>query len=326
MAVAKTFVSDMDPTRSGLALTWVVPSAACDLRCRFCYIKQRREAAEAVLRPQDYVEFLRDVAGTWPVRVSGLQGYEPLLDDSWVYTRAILAQSAALGIPTSMVTNGTHLAARVADLARLKLRDLTVSLDASMPGIHDRIRGVRGAFARTIDGIAGALRAPIFGPRLVVASVLLPGKRTYLDGVPSLLARLGVRHFGVTPLLAIRSGGQAQIVQEHDSLMQDLDMLDDECRRAGIAFVVDDELSQFRRLLDGANRLMIHSLERPDRLVRLTPSGACSVGVDVLSRVGPGTAVWRPACQPASTFLKAVGVGTDLDPGAREEKWTRAAA
>ena len=324
MPVTKTFVSDTDPTHGGLALTWVVPAAACDLRCRFCYVEQRREAAQAVLRPQDYVEFLDDVAATWPVRVSGLQGYEPLLEDSWSYTRAILARSAALDIPTSMVTNGTHLASRVADLTRLELRDLTVSLDASTPEVHDRIRGVQGAFARTLEGIRTALRAPVFGPRLVVASVLLPGKRAYLDGVPHLLAGLGVRYFGVTALLAIGSGRRARIVQEHHSLMQDLDALDDECRRSGITFVVDDELSRFRHRIDGANRLLIHSLERPDRLVRLTPSGACSVGIDVLSRVGPTTPVWRPAVQPASAFLRAVGVGGDLDQGAREWAWAAA--
>ena len=313
MAVGKTFVSDGDPTAGGLALTYVVPSAACDLRCGFCYIEQRREAERSVLRSRDYVAFLDDVAATWPVRVSGLQGYEPLLDDSWPYTRAILERSAELEIPTSMVTNGTRLAARVDDLAALGLRDLTVSLDASTPEVHDRIRGVRGAFARTVDGIARAVRAAAFGSRVVVASVLLPGKRGYLDALPRRLATLGVRCFGVTPLLAMAAGRPARMVQEHGPLMRDLDALDEECRRAGIDFVVDDELSRFRHRLDGANRLMIHSLERPERLVRLTPSGACSAGLEVLSPVGPETPTWRPGAQRPSAFLRAAGVGRDLD-------------
>ena len=326
MAVGKTFVSDADPTRRGLALTYVVPSAACDLRCGFCYIEQRREAGQSVLRPRDYVEFLDDVAVTWPVRVSGLQGYEPLLDDSWPYTRAILERSAELGVPTSMVTNGTRLAARVDDLAGLGLRDLTVSLDAATPEVHDRIRGVRGAFARTVDGISQAVRAAVFGPRLVVASVLLPGKREYLDGLPRRLAALGVRYFGVTPLLAMSAGLPARIAQEHGSLMHDLDALDERCRSVGVTFVVDDELSRFRHRLDGANRLMIHSLERPDRLVRLTPSGACSAGLEVLSPVGPETPVWRPEQQRPSAFLRAAGVGADLDRQARRMEGAWAAA
>ena len=326
MAVGKTFVSDTDPTRSGLALTWVVPSTTCDLRCAFCYVRQRGEAVDAVLRPDDYVEFLEDVAAAWPVRVSGLQGYEPLLDDSWPYSRAILARSAELGIPTSMVTNGTHLGARVEDLVDLALKDITVSLDASTADAHDRIRGVQGAFDRTVEGIAAALRARTFGRRLVVAAVLLPGKREHLDGLPRLLARLGVRYFGVTPLLAFDAGPRVRIAQEHGSLMRDLDALDDECRRAGIAFVVDDELSRFRHMLDGANRLMVHSLRRPDRLVRLTPSGACSVGLGVLSRVGPATPVWRPGRQSAAAFLEAAGVGSDLrrDLHEKETAWVAA--
>ena len=326
MAVGKTFVSDADPTCTGLALTYVVPTAACDLRCPFCFIAQRREARETLLQPSDFAMFVREVAEGWPVRVSGLQGYEPLLPDSWLYTRAILEQSVALDIPTSMVTNGTHLEQRIEDLTGLGLRDLTVSLDAPTAGVHDRIRGVPGAFERTMDGIVRALRAPLFGPRLVVASVLVPGQRARLDGMPALLARLGVPYFGVTPLLAIRAGRPARIAQEHFSLMRDLDALDAACRKEGIAFVVDDELSQFRHLLDGANRLMIHSLERPDRLVRLTPSGACSVGVDVLNRVGPATPVWRPGRESAAEFLEALGVGADLGQGAWEKRCIQTAA
>ena len=326
MAVGKTFVSDTDPTRTGLALTYVVPTAGCDLRCPFCYIAQRREARETLLQPGDFAMFLREVAAAWPVRVSGLQGYEPLLDDSWDYTRTILEQSVALDIPTSMVTNGTHLEQRVEALTGLGLRDLTVSLDAPTADAHDRIRGVSGAFERTVAGIVRALRAPVFGPRLVVASVLVPGQRERLDGMPALLARLGVPFFGVTPLLAIEANRPARIVQEHFSLMRDLDALDAACREEGIRFVVDDELSQFRHLLDGANRLMIHSLERPDRLVRLTPSGACSVGIGVLHRVGPATPVWRPGRESAAAFLERLGVGADLGQGAWEKRCIPTAA
>ena len=312
MAVGKTFVCDSDPTRNGLALTYVVPTVECDLKCGFCYIRQRREAARTTLRPVDYVDFLDAAVDTYPVRVSGLQGYEPLIDDSWTFTRAILARSLELGIPTSMVTNGTHLRKRVPELVQLGLRDLTVSLDASAPEVHDRIRGVKGAFKRTVKGIEAALCAPVLGERLAVSAVLIPGRRDRLDDMPRLLAGLGVRYFGVTPLLRIGAGPHARIVQEHDWLIRDLDVLGEKCGAEGITFVVDDEMRRFRHLLDGANRLMIHSLERPNRLVRLTPSGACSVGLDVLARVGPSSKIWSPGEESAREFFKSLALGSDF--------------
>jgi len=312
MAVGKTFTSDMDPTEDGLALTYVVPAATCDLGCGYCFIRQRREADNAVLRPQDYVRFLEGVSSVYPVRVSGLQGYEPLLPDSWPYTRAILESSAKLGIPTSLVTNGTHLESRVDDLSALGLKDLTVSLDSPSADTHDALRRVRGAFDRTVAGIRAAVRSTVFGHRVVVASVLLPNRREDLDDMPPFLARLGVRYFGVTPLIRVGESACGRIVQQGDSLVRDLELLRERSDPVGVSFVVDDELQQFRHLFDGVNRMMIHRLGSPERLVRLTPSGACSIGLQVLSRVGPNTPVWSPAHEAPASFLMRLGVGLDL--------------
>lgn len=313
MAVGKTFTADVDPTIDALALTYVVPTRSCDLRCAFCIVAQRREAGPWQLGPNDYVWFIRDVSDYVPVRVSGIQGFEPLLDDAWSYTEAILQVSRSVGVPTSVVTNGTRLLGRIDELDDLGLRDLTVSLDSADPEVHDRQRGVPGTFARTTAGIRAALRKPRFRERLVVAAVLLPGRRDQLDGMPSYLANLGVRYFGVTPLIRVRQTGGG-IVQKSDALMQDLDALQDACDKAGIIFVVDDELQLYRHLVNGANRFMIHSLSRPGRLLRLTPSGACSIGVDVLRPIDDGTPVWDPAVEAPREFLQRLAITPEVYP------------
>lgn len=312
MAVGKTFTSDMDPTENGLALTYVVPASACDLNCSFCFIRQRNEATHARLSVEDYTNFLDDVSSVYPVRVNGLQGYEPLLDESWDYTQSIVRRSNELGIATSLVTNGTHLARRAHELSSLGLKDLTVSLDAPHADIHDRIRGKDGAFKQTILGIETALEFDRFRDRLVVASVLLPKRRAILDDMPKFLAAVGVRYFGVTPLLKVGAPPFGRMVQQYDLLFGDLDILHEQCEREGITFVVDDELKQFRHLVDGANRFMIHSLDRPDRLVRLTPSGACSIGRNVLLPVDRDTPVWQPNLERPSAFLHQQGIDVPL--------------
>lgn len=314
MAAGKTFTCDLDPTIDGLALTYIVPAARCGLHCSFCIIKQRDEAGPVLLQPEHYASFIRDVSDYVPVRVSGLQGYEPLVEDAWPYTRAILNASNRSFVPTSMVTNGLFLAERIDELMSLDLKDLTVSLDSADSDVHDRQRGVAGSFKRTVAGLRAAVSKPSLSERVVVAAVLLPKRRRQLDTMPRFLADLGVRYFGVTPLIRIGREQSGRMIQDNEALMRDLDHLQIRCDDVGIQFVVDDELKQFRHLTNGANRFMIHSLERPGRLIRLTPSGACSVGLEVLRPVTAATPVWDPHTERPRDFLDRLSITPELFP------------
>ena len=83
----------------GSLLTFIVPAPnGCNLACPFCYIRQRRED-EAVrnLTPDDYGRFIREVAERQSIAAVCIQGYEPLLDASFAYTRSILATGRWLG-------------------------------------------------------------------------------------------------------------------------------------------------------------------------------------------------------------------------------------
>jgi MoaA/NifB/PqqE/SkfB family radical SAM enzyme len=312
MAVAKTFTSDLDPTRDGVALTYVVPARRCNLRCAFCFIDQRREGGPSLLAPRDYSDFISHVADWLPVRVSGLQGIEPLLPESWAYSEEILRTSNRLCIPTSMVTNGTYLRSRIDALDALGLKDITVSLDAVSAADHDRIRGVPGSFESTVSGIQAALKYPRFADRLAVASVVLPRRAHLLSAMPAFLADMGVRYFGVTPLIKVGRSIAGGFVQENESLLAELDRLQELCDRVGIKFVIDDELGLFREQHDGLNRLMIHRLARPERLIRLTPSGAVSCGLDVLKEVDASTAHWNPGTASPMEVLRQLGFATNV--------------
>ncbi len=99
------------PDAAGQFLTFIVPSAnGCNLKCSFCLIRQRREIAEIYLSPDDLARFIREAAVCAPLFALAVQGYEPLLPESLPFTQAILGTGRFLGIPASLVTNGTKLA------------------------------------------------------------------------------------------------------------------------------------------------------------------------------------------------------------------------
>src|SRR5258707_5238450 len=96
---------------SGQFLTFVVAApSGCNLACSFCIVRQRREIAETYLTPNDLVRFVREAVERRPTFALAIQGYEPLLPESLAFTQAILGTGRFLGIPTSLVTNGTKLA------------------------------------------------------------------------------------------------------------------------------------------------------------------------------------------------------------------------
>ena len=122
-----------------IAVTFVVPAPnGCNLACSFCAIRARGEARpeDDRIGQDDYVAFLRAAAANYQVGVASVQGYEPLLPESWSYTQAILETARELGLRTALVTNGTNLRQYADQLRALGLDSLTVSVDSADPQEH----------------------------------------------------------------------------------------------------------------------------------------------------------------------------------------------
>jgi MoaA/NifB/PqqE/SkfB family radical SAM enzyme len=95
------------------------------------------------------------------------QGGEPLLDRR---LRDIIAACRPARNVISVTTNGTLLTAeRVTDLKKMGVDILTISLDSAIAQEHDRFRGTRGTFDRTMAGIDLALKA---GLRVTLGTVV----------------------------------------------------------------------------------------------------------------------------------------------------------
>jgi MoaA/NifB/PqqE/SkfB family radical SAM enzyme len=304
MAFGKTFSGDLDFSRYGTALTFVVPATSCNLNCSFCVIKQRREATSSQLSVRNYVDFVAAAIQLLDVRVIGIQGYEPLLDEAWPFTEAILTAAAASGVRATLVTNGTYLGRRARVLEALRVADITISLDSATPKIHDALRRSTGAFHDTRASIETLLLQTNLRKRLTVASVMMPKRRHLLDGMPRLLAEWGVERYAVTPLLDLTANGRPLVTQDSSTLFDDLKHLAKIAEDEGIEFVVDDEFGLFSEKVDGFHELVVHRLSRPNRLLRLSPSGHCSIGLEVLRPVENGSPAWDSTNETASDFLR----------------------
>jgi MoaA/NifB/PqqE/SkfB family radical SAM enzyme len=315
---------DSESDAAGQFLTFVVPAPdGCNLKCAFCLVRHRREITETRLRPDDLARFIREAGERSPIFALAIQGYEPLLPESLPYTQAILATGRFLGLPTSMVTNGVKLVDSIELLTTLSPNKIAISLDAASADIHDRVRGVAGAWVAAVRGIERAIEVLAPRTRLVVSSVLLPSKRHYLDGMPARLREIGIDQWIINPLLRVGRDHAGGPVSDRASLFRDLLILQDAANRAGIRLTVDDEFGNLGHDAASASQpslrtLHVRSLPRNVEIFRLAPSGQCSTGDGILKQVTLETPRWQPGAMHAGDFLemlRGAGDSTTFEPG-----------
>ena len=309
MSIAGLPATAWEGDECGHLLTFVLPAVSgCDLKCGFCFISQRDEIASERLMPADFVSFIRQAAATMNVLGISLQGYEPLLPGTLPYTLDILRVGRELGIPVSIVTNGTHLVEAMPALKDCPPAKIGVSLDAAAPVRHDRIRGVTGAWERTVEGLRQYRRTVEDAEeRLAVLSIYMPGRRTYLDGMPQLLNSLDLREWVLNPLVTLEKS-QWAYASKRTKLVEDLTELWDHAIRAGIDFKVDDELGILKSAFPAAEQGMIAPLpirSMPDGVVlsRLSPGGELSVGLEIWRPLSQKTRHWRPHTDDVAGLL-----------------------
>jgi MoaA/NifB/PqqE/SkfB family radical SAM enzyme len=290
-------------------LTFVVPAPnGCNLKCAFCLVKQRREITGNYLRPIDMARFVHEAAERTPIFALSIQGYEPLLPESLPYTRTLLATGALLRLPTTLVTNGVFLTEAMELLTVLAPTKIAISLDSASANVHDRVRGVRGAWAATVDGIRRAVDILRPRTRLAVSSVLLKSKYQNLEGMPALLRDLGIDRWIVNPLLRVGRGKAGGPVGDLRILFRQLLLLKNAADRVGVDLTVDDEFNRFAHDATGAEwvglrSLHVRTLPRGVKIFRLAPNGQCSFGEDILKRVTPEVPRWTPGIMHAGDFL-----------------------
>lgn len=138
----------------------------CNLRCVMCDVGTGNAETNfganlmgAQTRSMPLELFHRiadDMAAFCPDARMGFAFTEPL---AWRPLGDALAYASALGLHTTVTTNGLLLPKRAAELVAGRCRGLFVSLDGPA-ALHDQIRRHHGSFARAVEGIRAVAALP----------------------------------------------------------------------------------------------------------------------------------------------------------------------
>ena len=129
---------------------------ACNLKCEHCFktsLENKRERPRLTI--SDYKRIAQECIDLGAIHLS-LQGGEATL---LPWLEELVRNMSPERVLFSITTNGTTITPGFAkELRSWGVDQLTISIDSFNPEIHDRFRGVQGAFARTFEGLAAARR------------------------------------------------------------------------------------------------------------------------------------------------------------------------
>ncbi|HVG92337.1 MAG TPA: TIGR04053 family radical SAM/SPASM domain-containing protein [Alphaproteobacteria bacterium] len=142
--------TSLDLNRCPLLVIWET-TQACDLACCHCRACAQSKRHPLELTTLEAERLIRDIANLDPP-IFILTGGDPLKRADIFY---LVRRAVAHGLHPAMTPSATPLLTReaIADLKRAKLSRLAVSLDGSVPELHDAFRGVNGSYARTLEAI-----------------------------------------------------------------------------------------------------------------------------------------------------------------------------
>ncbi len=126
----------------------------CNLRCHMCgqwgeqgsFKSLDNETVKEELDLKEIASLLDDLK-TFKPNIT-LFGGEPMLYKNWI---EVVEYAKGLGLRCNMVTNGILLKRYFEDIVRVGLDEIIFSLDGP-EDVHDRMRGMKGAFRRAMEG------------------------------------------------------------------------------------------------------------------------------------------------------------------------------
>jgi len=145
------FSSDKRPV-----VVWNI-TRQCNLKCIHCYAQAKDISFDNELSTEEGISLLDDLA-QFGVPVILFSGGEPLVRKDLF---ELAAYAVKRGMRAVISTNGTLLTEKRARMLKnIGLSYVGISLDG-MEEIHDRFRGVKGAFKKTVEGIKNCQKAEI---------------------------------------------------------------------------------------------------------------------------------------------------------------------
>ncbi|HEY2480956.1 MAG TPA: GTP 3',8-cyclase MoaA, partial [Caulobacteraceae bacterium] len=174
----------------------------CDLRCVYCMSEHMRFLPKAEVLSLEELDEIASAFIAMGVVKLRLTGGEPLVRKGIMTLIEGLSRHLASGAlsEVALTTNGTRLAVHAADLARLGVRRVNVSMDTLLPDVFARLtRG--GDLAQVQAGIAAAADA---GLEVKINAVALANDNA--AEIPDLIAWAHARGHDITLIEAMPMG------------------------------------------------------------------------------------------------------------------------
>jgi 12,18-didecarboxysiroheme deacetylase len=254
----------------------------CNLRCMHCYSRSRNQSYEGELTTSEGKALLRDLAA-FGVPVVLFSGGEPLMRPDIM---ELVGTARELGMRAVLSTNGTRIDRGVAEeLKRLDLSYVGISFDG-LEKVHDRFRGVPGAFKKAIDGLRNCQSAGIkVGLRFTIS-------RHNFREIPGIFDLLREEHIPrVCFYHLVYAGRGSALVKEdlsHEETRRTVDQIMDLTRllfeegRSAEVLTVDnhaDGVYLYRRLLEEDPQRAARVLE----LLRMNGGNSSGHGIGCIS-------------------------------------------
>lgn len=165
----------------------------CNLRCKHCYAdaRKKRDNELALFEIKELIDQLAAM-GVLSIIFSG---GEPLMHP---HIFEIMEYARKKPLSVLLFTNGTLISKKVVKkLKKLQVYRLNVSIDGPDAKIHDKFRGVKGAFKKTVNGIKLLKKAKI----PVDASISITKYNyTEIPKILQLLMDLDIDNFKMWPI------------------------------------------------------------------------------------------------------------------------------
>lgn len=174
---------------------------ACALACRHCRAEARPFRHPAELTTSEAFALVESLAPAKPLFI--LTGGDPLMRGD-VFKIVEFATTCGLRVAVSPSATGRLTPAALAGLSRAGCRSISLSLDAPNASAHDRFRGVRGSFERTLEAI---LNARAVGLQVQINTTVSRYNFDQLHAIAALIERFGI---GAWTLFYLVPVGRAQ--------------------------------------------------------------------------------------------------------------------
>ncbi len=158
---------------------------ACNLRCQHCYAQATAGPSPTELSTGQARAMIDDLAG-FGAPVILFSGGEPLMRPD---LPELARYAVGKGMRAVISTNGTLITAdKAQELKDIGLSYVGVSLDG-LPAVHDKFRGVEGAFDQALAGIRNCLRV---GLKVGLRFTVFRHNAAEVPGVLDLLEKEGI--------------------------------------------------------------------------------------------------------------------------------------